>query len=168
MKNSFVTIILVLFSAVVTVGQDSKLNVGIGAGLDYGGFGTRIGFMPSERIGLFAGLGYNLDGLGYNVGAQFHFPSEKKVSWYLTGMYGYNAVLVVTGDIKKEKTYYGPSAGVGVQLKTRNENRFWNFELLVPFRSSEFQDDIDALDDIGADVTEPLPIAFSVGYHWKF
>jgi hypothetical protein len=168
MKNSIVTSILILCFAGIAVGQDSRLNIGVGFGLDYGGFGTRIGFMPHERIGIFAGLGYNLDGLGYNVGAQFHFPSEKLVSWYLTGMYGYNTVLVVTGDIEKEKTYYGPSAGVGVQLKTRNERSFWNFELLVPFRDSEFQDDIDALDNLGADVTEPLPIAFSVGYHWRF
>jgi hypothetical protein len=168
MKNSIVTSMLILCIASNAIGQDSKFNIGAGAGLDYGGFGTRIGFMPSERVGIFAGLGYNLDGLGYNVGAQFHFPSEKRVSWYITGMYGYNAVLVVTGDIEKEKTYYGPSAGAGIQMKSRSEKGFWNFELLFPFRDSEFQDDIDALDDLGADVTEPLPIAFSIGYHWKF
>ena len=168
MKTSFYISILLLLTSVIAYSQDSKINLGVGAGLDYGGFGTRIGFMPSERLGLFAGLGYNLDGIGYNFGAQFHFPSEKKVSWYLTGMYGYNGVLVVTGDIKKEKTYYGPSAGVGIQLKTKRENTFWNFELLLPIRNSEFQDDIDALKAIGADVTEPLPVAFSIGYHWKF
>ena len=50
----------------------------------------------------------------------------------------------------------------------KKENTFWNFELLLPIRNSEFQDDIDALKAIGADVTEPLPVAFSIGYHWKF
>lgn len=167
MKRSIATSLLILCITIIAVGQDSKLNIGVGGGLDYGGLGVQTGFRPSERFSLFAGLGYNLDGMGYNIGAQFHFPSEKKLSWYITGMYGYNAVLIVTGDIKREKTYYGPSAGAGLQLK-RGEKGFWNFELLLPFRTSEFQDDIDALDNIGADVTEPLPVAFSVGYHWKF
>jgi hypothetical protein len=167
MKKSIVTSILML-GFIIAVAQDSKVNVGVGAGLDYGGFGTRIGLMASERVGLFAGLGYNLDGLGYNIGAQFHFPSEKRTSWYITGMYGYNAVLVVTGDIEKEKTYYGPSFGAGIQRKAKSDIGFWNFALLIPIRSSEFQDDIDALNSFGADVTEPLPISFSIGYHWKF
>lgn len=166
----------ILFLFLVTIpfmgyGQSEKMNVGLGVGLDYGGLGGKFTFLPGEKVGLFAGLGYNLDGAGYNLGALYKFSTDKRVRPYATAMYGYNGVISVEdsdGNTEAE-TYYGFSLGAGIELKSRkNEKNFWNFELLIPFRSSEFHDDLDTLKDIGYDVTDPWPINFSIGYHFGF
>ena len=64
---------------------------------------------------------------------------------------------------------YGPSVGVGLEdhLREKREN-FWRFELILPFRPEEFQEDIDALKknpliDIKS---EPPPFSFSVAFHF--
>ena len=147
--------------------EESKFNAGFGMGLDYGGFGGRLTYMPVKYFGLFGGAGYNLNSVGYNVGVNVVLVPDKKVIPYLTGMYGYNTVLIVTGDIDKKTTYYGPSCGAGVQIP-RGERSFWNFELLVPFRSSEFNNDVDDLENLGAKVKNVSPVTVSIGYHFKF
>jgi hypothetical protein len=157
----------VIFPMVVF--SQGKMNVGLGAGIDYGGFGGRFTVLPYEKLGMFAGVGYNLDGLGFNAGAQYKFSVDKRVRPYVIAMYGYNGVIVTeeTYNGDDSETYYGPSFGFGIELKgRRNENNFWNFELLLPIRPSEFQDDIDALKAAGYTVTDPWPVAFSIGYHF--
>ncbi len=145
-----------------------KINVGIGAGLDYGGFGGHLSFFPADRIGLFGGLGYNLNALGYNVGAQLNFPNEKRVNFHISGMYGYNAVLIVKGNVTSKTTYYGPSVGTGLILKSKRSGKsFWRFEVIVPFRPDAYHNAIDDMKLIGYDVREPWPVAFSFGYHIK-
>lgn len=166
------TIILLLVSGLSLQAQDIEknasyeFNIGMGLGMDYGGIGLRGTFLPVERLGLFASLGYNLNTAGVNAGAQLRFP-KRRHAFFLTAMYGYNAVLIVTGDIEDKATYYGITAGAGYQLKVGSKGNFWNFGILVPFRNSNFHDDLDALDSIGATMTEPLPIAISVGFHFK-
>src|SRR3989337_4382541 len=79
-------------------GSTNEVNIGLGIGMDYGGIGIRGTFLPMERLGLFASAGYNLNAVGFNAGAQWRFPKERH-AFFLTGMYGYNAVLIATGDI---------------------------------------------------------------------
>jgi hypothetical protein len=103
-------ILAILIVCLLIIGQaqaqeSSQFNAGFGFGIDYGGFGARLTYIPVERLGIFGSLGYNLVGAGYNVGAQIRFPSEKKVNWYIAAMYGYNAVLKITGDLTYEKIY---------------------------------------------------------------
>ena len=77
----------------------------------------------------------------------------------ITALYPYN------------KIYYGPSVGVGCISKSRKDNKnYWHFELLVPFRSSQFTSDLAALKNNPAiqGVTDPLPVAISIGYHFVF
>ncbi len=169
MKKTLFTICVLSLTFISYAQDSSKGNAGFGFGISYGGIGTKFTYLPSEKFGLFAGLGYNLNNLGYNLGAQLKFPSEKRANFYLTGMYGYNAVLIVTGSVDVKKTYYGPTFGVGIDLKSRTNTRnFWAFEFLVPIRDSQLTNDINALKSVGATVSDPLPIAFSVGYHIKF
>ncbi len=77
----------------VAFSQSGKMNVGLGMGIDYGGFGGRFTFLPTEKFGLFAAVGYNLDGAGFNGGALYKFNTEKKVRPYVIAMYGYNGVI---------------------------------------------------------------------------
>lgn len=153
--------------AVVGHAQDSKkFSAGFGAGLDFGGLGTRVAYLPIEHIGLFGGLGYNLDLIGYNVGAQVRLPA-KQITGYFTAMYGYNAVLIVS-DFKSKTTYYGPTVGAGLEIKPgKTMNSFFSVELLLPFRPKAYHNAVDALRVIGYEV-RALPIGISIGYHFKF
>lgn len=143
----------------------SLVNIGVGGGLSYGGFGVRITFSPFETFGLFGALGYNLDAAGYNLGAQLHLPSSKKISAFATGMYGYNTVLMVEAPtIKSETTYYGFTAGIGIQF-TLTRKSLLNGEILLPFRPEVYKTAIDELESIGYEIRHAWPVAFAIGYH---
>ena len=147
-----------------------QLNIGLGFGLDYGGFGVRFTGLPDQHLAIFVGTGYNYNGLGYNFGASYRFTPMKKSCWYYTMMYGYNAVLVIQNATELNKTYYGISAGFGVEVHSRKQpGNFWNFELLIPIRTQEYHDDIIYLmNSTSIDLkSEPLPFAICVGYHFR-
>lgn len=145
-----------------------RSNIGIGAGLDYGGLGLRYTYMATPKFGFFGSAGYVLVGLGYNFGLNYKFSPQNRVTPYVTGMYGYNAVIQVKGASQFDAIYYGPSFGFGVEVRRRNNPKnFWNFALIVPIRSSEYKDDVDYLmDNPDIEMTEALPIAFSIGFHF--
>ena len=132
------SIILLISSLCVCHAQGQivdKINVGIGFGLDYGGIGSRVTYQPIKQLGIFGAVGYNFNSVGYNVGAQLRFPSEKRIDWFLSGMYGYNAVIQISGATETKTTYYGPSLGAGVELKVgQSRKSFFSFELILPFR----------------------------------
>lgn len=159
---------MLLFISVLHGQSSSHGDIGLGGGLSYGGLGARLTYMPIEKLGLFGSLGYNLDALGYNLGVQFHLPSQKKLSAYITGMYGYNTVLIVEAITMKSKTtYFGFSTGVGFIFKLK-EKSFLCAEVLVPFRSQAYKDAVDDLESINYEIKDPLPVTFSIGYHIKF
>jgi hypothetical protein len=172
MKNMLLFILVCLAFAANSQsadGTESNANVGFGIGVDYGGFGGRITYLPSPKFGLFAGLGYNLAGAGFNAGGMLRFSPEKRVVPCLYAMYGYNAVLKITGSIEVNKIYYGPSFGGGIQIKSKgNPKNFWNVELLIPVRPSEFEDDQNYYKSIGVEMNDVLPVSFSLGYHIGF
>lgn len=147
---------------------NAKNNIGLGAGLDYGGFGIRYTYMPAPKVGVFGSLGYILVGPGYNFGANYKFSPDRRVTPYLTGMYGYNAAIKIVGASQWDKIYYGPSFGFGVEVKRRNKTKnFWNFALLVPVRSAEYKSDMDVLlNNPDIEISELLPITFSIGFHF--
>lgn len=149
----------------------SSFNLGFGLGIDYGGFGMKGNFLPSPNVGLFAGIGYNLNSLGYNVGGEYRFAPDKRVCPAFLAMYGYNGVIVVDGASQYNATFYGPSIGLGLEIKSKKKPaNFLNIELLVPFRSQEFTNALNALKNNPSIAlkSEPLPIAFSIGYHIGF
>ena len=168
MKNIIYATFILIPLCTFSQGDDSKVNLGLGFGLDYGGFGARLTGTPSKNFGVFGSVGYALAGVGYNVGVQGIFNAKGRVVPYITGMYGYNAALVVTGAIEEKKIYYGPSFGLGMKLVSKKNANFWNFELLVPIRDPAFQDKIDELKNMGAVVSAVIPVAISVGYHFGF
>ena len=82
-------------------------------------------------------------------------------------MYGYNGVIKISGAWSFEETYYGPTFGVGFEFRPQRKG-YWNVELLVPIRSKDYHDDMDAIkNDPNIELkSEPLPIGISVGYHF--
>ncbi|UJP65114.1 hypothetical protein [Mongoliitalea daihaiensis] len=145
--------------------KQGSTSVGAGIGLLYGGFGSRLTYHPVDQLGLFLGLGYNVVNLGYNAGFMYSFPSTKQAEFFVTGMYGYNGVIRVTGVGGFEDSYNGVSAGAGVRLNSnRKRGQYWDFGLLVPFRSNEFSEDYRFAQSI-SDIQNLPPVLFFVGFH---
>ena len=62
-------------------------NIGFGIGIDYGGIGVRASVLSFERVDVFAGLGYNIVGLGWNAGLAYRFDNdENRVVPYFNAM----------------------------------------------------------------------------------
>ena len=151
--------------------DESIANFGLGLGLDYGGFGGRLTFFPGQNVGVFFGGGYAVAGFGYNVGLNFRMQPKKRVVPIVNFMYGYNAAIAISGAPQFTKLYYGPSVALGVEFKSRNNMKnFFSVELVIPFRSKEFEDDYNGLKNNSSIKFSNtiLPIAFSVGYHFGF
>ena len=142
--------------------------IGLGLGLPYGALGAKFSYNPISQTTLFLGLGYNLVEVGFNVGVYRSFPSDVQTQFYIIGMYGSNASVKVEGSDELSKSYYGPTFGAGIKINSvRREGNHWDIGILVPIRTSEFNDDIDYLQDLGYDLTEPWPILFTVGYNFS-
>jgi hypothetical protein len=144
-------------------------SFGVGMGLDYGGFGANFLLYPQKNIGIFAGAGYAIAGVGYNVGGKLRFLSDKnlkRTSFYLTAMYGYNAAIKIVNADNYNKLFYGTTIGFGIDLRNKNNKGLWTFGLLIPIRISEVDEYIDDLtDNLGVDFkNELMPVAISAGY----
>jgi len=148
-----------------------RFNIGIGAGIDYGGAGGRLTFRPTDRLGIFGAAGYNTLEFAWNVGADWRFFPEKKVTLCTGAMYGYNGVINKKDAEEYDGTYYGPSIKLGIELNSTNRpGSYFNIEILYPFRSQKFHDTWEEI-KVDPDVEvlqDPLPITFSLGYHFRF
>ena len=95
---------------------------------------------------------------------------SKRACLYYTLMYGYNAVINIENASQYNKTYFGPSTGIGVETHSKKRpGNYWNFEFLVPIRSQEFHDDLAAIkrNPYIKLISEPLPFVISIGFHFK-
>ncbi|MCJ7447208.1 MAG: hypothetical protein MUO72_05930 [Bacteroidales bacterium] len=147
-----------------------RYNIGIGAGIDYGGFGGRFSVLTSERLEFFGAIGYNLLGLGFNAGVDIRILPLSRICPFVGAMYGYNAVIKVTGTELYNRIYYGPSWAIGLEFWLKRHPYFLNLELIVPIRSSEFHDDIKSLKN-NPNITftnELLPVGLGIGFHFSF
>jgi hypothetical protein len=150
--------------------NSGKFNLGAGIGMDYGGIGGRLTVLVSPRIEFFGALGYNLLGVGVNGGADLRILPHSRICPYVGAMYGYNAVIKVDGASQYNKTYYGPSFALGLEFWGRNRPNFLNIELILPIRSSDFQNDYDNLKNNPGIVfkNDLIPVGFSLGFHVAF
>lgn len=172
MKRHALVLCALLFifsSSMAQDAYDSKMDFGVGFGLDYGGLGFRLTGHPNKAIGVFGSVGYAFAGVGFNGGLNVDFNPKGRAMGYITAMYGYNAALKITGATEFNKLYYGPSFGLGIKLAgRRNDQNFLNFELLVPIRDDAFEQDSNYYRGLGVNLPTLPPVAFSVGYHFRF
>lgn len=149
----------------------SSGSFGIGFGQDYGGIGARLTFLPDQHVGIFGSVGYIFAGVGYNMGVMARIKPENRTVPTISVMYGYNAAIKITGASQYDKIYNGVSLGFGIISKSyRDPKNYWHFGLIVPFRSSEFDTDFNALKAnpgiVGLE--KPWPVTISIGYHFSF
>jgi hypothetical protein len=150
--------------------KESGASFGLGCGIDYGGIiGTRLTLLPDPHVGLFVAGGYALAGAGFNGGIMVRLQPHKKYVPTISGMYGYNAVILIKNAPQYSKLYYGTSIGFGIISRSnRHEGNYWHYEIILPFRSSEFDHDYNVLKN-NPNITfnnSPLPVLFSFGYHF--
>ncbi len=148
--------------------EPATITIGPGLGLDYGGLGAQLSGRPVPMLNLLLGVGYNLNGAGINGGGARRMLPKKRFCPYLVGLYGYNAVISIRNDEGYTRTYYAPSAGVGLEVHPRRRSGHLQLAVFLPFRSQEFSDDLERVkaDPVVDLRAEPLPVAFSLGYHF--
>ncbi|MDW7690874.1 hypothetical protein R9C00_21050 [Flammeovirgaceae bacterium SG7u.111] len=146
-------------------------SLGFGIGLPYGAFGIRLGTNITNGLNVFGGAGYQMAGLGYNVGLRKEFKSRTHTQFFLSGMYGTNGVITVEGLDEYDKLYRGATVGLGIKLNSKSSDQtYWDLGLLLPFRPSQFYDDYDKVknDPRIEGVTNPWPILITAGYNFNF
>ena len=147
-----------------------KSSIGFGIGLDHGGYGANLVFYPGRNFGIFGGLGYAFAGIGYNAGLKIKLVGvnhKTHVYPYLLGMYGYNAAIAISNAKQYSKFFYGPSFGLGFDIRQKWERRgYLTIALILPLRKKDVRDYYDLMEQRGVEFSNDLlPFAFSVGYH---
>jgi hypothetical protein len=179
MKHGSILVVLFLCLATALHAQGTydpetsdydKGALGLGLGFDYGGIGINYTAYPAANIGIFGSVGYAIAGAGYNFGVKFR-TNPKKVTPFIMFMYGYNAAIAVSGNntgTNLNKIFYGPTAGIGIDLKSRSGRGYWSFALTIPIRNQDANNYMDELTrDYGITFGNRLsPVGFSVGYRF--
>ena len=167
-KIKFCTPFLILISS-LSYSQTDKATIGVGAGLDYGGFGINITRYLNKNVGLYAGVGYALADIGFNGGLKFRFISETPwlLTPFITAMYGYNTAVVVSNATIYNKMFYGPSIGFGLDFRGRPEKKgYFSLALLVPIRGPEVDSYLNNVRSTSVSISSPSPVVFSIGYRF--
>ncbi len=152
----------------------SIADLGVGIGLNYGGFmGAQIQYVPLNHLAIFGSAGFYLVGFGWQIGAIGYLMPKvpsKKFRVYGTAMYGTNVAIAVSNADEYNKIYLGPTIGAGLEMRFGKSKRNGiNIDLFYPIRSDEYEQDWTKIknDPLMTDYTEPLPITISVGYHYE-
>jgi len=147
-------------------------SIGIGSGLDFGGIGIGVLHYGSiKTVGIFGGLGYTPSGIGINAGLKVRLLSPKinpTLNPFLVGMYGYTTAVSVSNDSQYNKMFYGPTLGIGADVKFRKFGRgFWTVAWLFPLnfsKSNEYIQYLIAYRHISFSL--PSTLRFSFGYRY--
>lgn len=150
-----------------------RMDIGVGLGCDYSGLGVKLSYLPSPYFSVFASGGYAMFELAWNVGASYHIlpkTSEHRIRPHIKAMYGYNEIIYLLDAKEYNETYYGFTPGIGIEIGFgESRNHGFDFDLNFPFRSEEFKNDFEELDDNPeVNIKEPWPVAFALGYHFEF
>lgn len=153
----------------------SSTYLGFGLGLDYGGLpGVNVMYSPTRKTAIYLGVGNAFTGVGINGGATYRIQSNKRdhrVVPFITGMYGYNAIIRIINDRSLSKIFRGATFGAGIELHS-NPGRLnhWAFSVLIPIRDPDVEDYVEHLKKShGVEFSsELMPVLFSVGYKYAF
>lgn len=149
----------------------TDVYIGIGFGLDYGGFfGGKVEFDPIKNLGIFGSVGFYFNTFGWNIGFMGKIIPDRRVSPNILCMYGTNSIFVGIDDYAAQynatSTFITP--GVSVDFKIGRRGHKLTAALLIPIRSKKFNDIYNrALDDPNLEVFRKLyPVVTSVGFNF--
>lgn len=150
--------------------KTDKVTLGLGIGLEYGGLGGNLLYYPVENIGVFAGVGTALAGMGYNAGLKVRILSDSaRVNLYTMAMYGYNASIYIPDAKTYNKLFYGVTFGLGLDTRYNpKKDGYWTFALLIPIRGSDvsaYMDDLEKNHNIKFS-NGLFPVAITIGYRY--
>lgn len=146
-------------------------GIGVGAGMDYGGFGANYTGYVKKNIGIFAGAGYAYAGFGYNFGMKLRMiprKNEPKLFPFAMGMWGYNSAYT-SDQPSLSEVWQGFTVGIGTDYRTLTTSKgYWSVAVLAPFHSRDAKDYKDWLEENvpGDYQTWVHSVGFSIGYHW--
>jgi len=143
----------------LTANKTDKLSIGLGMGLDFGGYGGNLAFYPQKNIGIYIGVGYVKSYPGLNAGIKLRTTTLTKdlINPYITAMWGYNGVAVDEEEPERNMMSFGPTFGIGVEFRLKPEGAgYFSLGLLFPKRRASFER------YTGNSATE---ILISLGYH---
>lgn len=157
--------------------KPTRVLIGPGVGMDYGGLGFKIEYLPVKYLGVLGALGYNFKDLGLNAGLQFRPLPDKFIQPLVLFMYGYNGVINIDGSEQQmtamglegvNGTYYGFTTGIGGELRVgkARKNRLY-LGLLYPFRTKTFRDNYQKVTEHPqvSLSNKLLPVTFSFGFN---
>lgn len=151
------------------------MDLGVGFGLDYGGLlGLQIGIAPAKHLTFFGGLGYYVQGLGWQVGIKGLFVPKttlKGTRPYIKMMYGTHSQIQVEGAEEFNEIYKGFTAGFGIEFRGgKKKQNGLDLDLNIPLRTPEFWDDYNDLQNNSSiEFTNSLlPVTVSIGFHHEF
>lgn len=124
---------------------------------------------PAQQHSIFAGGGYALVGMMYNLGACIRIMPSSPVCPFITGMYGYNVTIMIQGTDRYDEMYYGTTIGVGLELHGRHKpERFFSIQVLLPQRPQAYEDDLENLErNPNVQIQQkPWDVTIAMGYHF--
>ena len=151
------------------------VDLGVGIGLDYGGFvGIKGAFLPIPNLSVFGSAGYYLIGLGWNTGITWHILAPGPKRWIrpnLKLMYGTNGATVVSGAKSYNKIFTGLTPGFGIELRFgRGKRNGFDLDINVPIHGADFHNQVNRMrsDERLVGDIKTFPVAISFGYHHAF
>jgi hypothetical protein len=145
--------------------KKSTGDIGLGAGIDYGGFGIQLNqiFGP---IYLTGGYGYNNVYFLPFGGLKYFVPLNEPdliFAPYIKVIYGYNTTIIIKNGPKK--FYFGITPGIGTNIRFGKTKSFgFNFDINVPVRTKNYKKDREYYKLIYSTYKpDVLPLSFSLG-----
>lgn len=144
----------------------------LGLGSDHGGIGARAGYYLTRNLGFFTGVGYSLYEIGYAFGTEIRLtpPEAQILTPILSAWWGTNAFMRARSSennaIIHQESYTGFSIAFNVRYKTKlSSDNAWFFGVIVPFRTSLVQDDINRFESEGEKVLiNQFPLTITIAY----
>jgi hypothetical protein len=140
-------------------------DIGIGAGIDYGGFGIQINQVLGP-VCFIGGYGYNKVYFLPFGGIKYYLPFniyENYFAPYLKVIYGYNSVIIIKYGPKD--FYYGFTPGIGTNIRFGKRKSYgFNLDLNIPIRTKKYKKDFETYRLLYGNIKQSfLPILISLG-----
>ncbi len=144
-----------------------KVYLGPGLGINYGGIGVQLNYMPVKALRFSAGYGTNLLDMAYSLGLNYRILADKRICPTASYYYGFNGYIKQDEKPEFNKTYYGSSLGAGVEVWNKRRTNFLHFQIIIPIRTMAFTNELAELNKISKDTQyKVFPILLSIGYHF--